>query len=737
MEEAVLVEAENGWYVGDLEHLRIPPLLRQVIERRLARLSQETRELLQIAAVIGQEIPLDLWQMVSEASDESMSIAIEQGRRAYLIAETLSRSGFRFRHALLREALYDEVIALRRRAWHRSVAAALEQTAHPDPDAVAHHFQQAGDERALGWLLRAGKRAEDAYAWATAVDRYAAAEEMLQRDPERVRQRSRLLYRMGHLLRYSQLDRSLDYISQSLAIGQEIGDRALEAYAMFERGAVLELGNHIEAGLVEMQSGADAIDALSKEERAQFLEIDANDAFAEINQDRGMTVVYLAHVGRYREALESGTLFLSSVAPSRLLLSGRRWTRWADTYVGLLVVYAVLGDPTQAAAHFDLAMGAYLAAGDFHMAAMAVFSALAIDTLPYCADQLGARERMLKTYAEVARLSEFHSTKPHVTDFGRLPLLFIEGIWTEADRIAPASLLEQFGIFAPAAAVTIALIAHERGDRGKALEHIGVAFPLGPDSKPGNYSFHEATRLQCLAADLCMDEADYEGAKAWIDANRRWLDWSGAVLGRAEYELLLARFHQLTGDASVAHRHALQALTHASSPRQPLALLTAHRQLGELDTEARCFDEAETHLRQSLELTEACAAPFERALTMLGLAELRLAEGRQDEARALLTEAHSICEPLDARPTLDRIDALVARLPAIRTTRRKRYPAGLTAREVEVLRLVAEGLSDAEVAERLYLSRRTVNTHLTAIYRKLDVSSRSAATRFAVEHGLA
>jgi DNA-binding NarL/FixJ family response regulator len=64
------------------------------------------------------------------------------------------------------------------------------------------------------------------------------------------------------------------------------------------------------------------------------------------------------------------------------------------------------------------------------------------------------------------------------------------------------------------------------------------------------------------------------------------------------------------------------------------------------------------------------------------------------------------------------------------------YPAGLTAREVEVLRLVAQGLTDAQVAEQLILSRRTVSTHLTSIYGKLQITSRSAATRFAVENGL-
>jgi DNA-binding NarL/FixJ family response regulator len=71
-----------------------------------------------------------------------------------------------------------------------------------------------------------------------------------------------------------------------------------------------------------------------------------------------------------------------------------------------------------------------------------------------------------------------------------------------------------------------------------------------------------------------------------------------------------------------------------------------------------------------------------------------------------------------------------------RKSSRPQYPAGLTAREVEVLALVAQGMTDGEVAERLVLSPRTVHAHLTSIYNKLGVSSRVAATRFAIEHKL-
>ena len=66
----------------------------------------------------------------------------------------------------------------------------------------------------------------------------------------------------------------------------------------------------------------------------------------------------------------------------------------------------------------------------------------------------------------------------------------------------------------------------------------------------------------------------------------------------------------------------------------------------------------------------------------------------------------------------------------------KAYPAGLSAREAEVLRLVATGLTNAEVAEKLFLSSRTVDWHLSSIYRKLGLHSRTEATRFAAEHEL-
>jgi DNA-binding CsgD family transcriptional regulator len=165
-------------------------------------------------------------------------------------------------------------------------------------------------------------------------------------------------------------------------------------------------------------------------------------------------------------------------------------------------------------------------------------------------------------------------------------------------------------------------------------------------------------------------------------------------------------------------------------------LLAAHRLLGELATATGDHDAAQAHLSEALALADACAAPYERALCLLALVEWRAATGDRNGAQAVLAEARAILEPLEAKPALVRADALAARLSATAPTVQTAYPAGLSGREVEVLRLVAQGLTDGQVAERLFLSPRTVSTHLRAIYNKLGVDNRTAAARFAVEHDL-
>jgi DNA-binding CsgD family transcriptional regulator len=233
---------------------------------------------------------------------------------------------------------------------------------------------------------------------------------------------------------------------------------------------------------------------------------------------------------------------------------------------------------------------------------------------------------------------------------------------------------------------------------------------------------------------LAIDAGDLPTARAWLEAIERRLAPTGATLGLAEAQLGWAAYHRAAGDLAQARRHAEAALAHASAPRQPLALLAAHRALGELDTAGARYADAQANLGAALALAEACAAPYERALTLLALAELRAAERNQEEATRLLAEARAILEPLHAVPALARADSIASGLAP---SRAPAVPFGLSPREAEVLRLVAQGLSNAEVGAHLFLSPRTVEQHLRAIFNKLGVNTRAAATRLAVERGLA
>jgi DNA-binding CsgD family transcriptional regulator len=145
------------------------------------------------------------------------------------------------------------------------------------------------------------------------------------------------------------------------------------------------------------------------------------------------------------------------------------------------------------------------------------------------------------------------------------------------------------------------------------------------------------------------------------------------------------------------------------------------------------FDAAEHHMDESLELAETSALPFERALTLLALAELEIERGRPGDARPLLDEVRRISLELGAVPMRERTERLLAR----RDLRRVDDVYGLSPREREVLRLVVLGKSDKAIADELFISPRTVTNHVSSILRKLDVGTRAAAAAEAVRRDLA
>ena len=140
-----------------------------------------------------------------------------------------------------------------------------------------------------------------------------------------------------------------------------------------------------------------------------------------------------------------------------------------------------------------------------------------------------------------------------------------------------------------------------------------------------------------------------------------------------------------------------------------------------------------------MDLYEKSGAPFETARTRLELARVLERLNRTDAAVAEVTRAIDQLTRLDARAELSAAQAIRDRLassaePRLSTAGRDK--SGLTAREIEVLRLISSGLSNQAIAQRLCISEHTVHRHVANTLSKLDVPSRSAAVAHAARLGL-
>jgi DNA-binding CsgD family transcriptional regulator len=747
--EDVLRQGNEGWQLGDLAAVPVPVLLQQVIAGRLHRLPAETERLLALAAVIGQEVPLALWAAVAETDENALLEHAERATAAHLLVETSDGAGVRFSHALIREALYEGTTALRRRAWHRQAGEALLAAPGPDPDAVANQFQRAGDQRAVEWLVRAGLRACAGGASITAADRFVAAAGLLTEDAAHAQDRGWLLLLSGQLLTFADTIAALQYLGAAEPLAQLVGDRVLVAHICGARGMVLcHRPNDIRAGVAELERAVTAVEALPHEYR-RWSGMQVALARVEALLPEGEAVTLPTHAsilpvalhprrnlanwygwtGRYREAQTMGEAIVATALedePGRQHVPGR---------FGLAHAYAALGRPDAARREYGLWRAACYAANEPYVVEYTTWAELQHAVLPYQPDDPPERARLAAESARAwTRAQDTVIAAPYPSQAG-LPVALLDGRWAEARWLAEAAVAYATVGHAQSAGAALGVLARWQGDPNAAWARVRALHPQGPDTAPGDCFFVPGLALQALAADLALDVGDLTFAGEWVAAHGRWLEWSGAVLWRAEHLLLRARYARAAGDLAQARAHADGALALASEPRQPLALLAAHRTLGELATDAMHCDEAATHLEAALALADACAAPYERALTLLALAELRHAEGRSAETDAALDAARTILAPLGAVPALARAESLAVRgtAPLVAPSR----PGGLSRREAEVLGLLAAGRSNHEIARALSLSPRTVQRHIANAYLKIGAHNKADATAFALRHGLA
>jgi DNA-binding NarL/FixJ family response regulator len=145
------------------------------------------------------------------------------------------------------------------------------------------------------------------------------------------------------------------------------------------------------------------------------------------------------------------------------------------------------------------------------------------------------------------------------------------------------------------------------------------------------------------------------------------------------------------------------------------------------------LDTARSRMEDAIDLFRQSGAPFETSAARVDLARVLAALGRRDAAAEHARAAHEALQAIRAEREAKRAIALVRELGPVVS---RETSTVLTPREIDVLRLVAQGLSNPDIAQRLILSQHTVHRHLANILIKLDLSSRAAASAWGVRTGL-
>lgn len=313
--------------------------------------------------------------------------------------------------------------------------------------------------------------------------------------------------------------------------------------------------------------------------------------------------------------------------------------------------------------------------------------------------------------------------------------LIWHGAWDEAEAELEASvgaLVEVRGELAAEAMVRLAGLRRRRGryEEAAALLEAAESQPLRVLSEPG---------LLLGWAQLALDEGDPAAARRFVQRALAALRGAHPIERLAALELLV---HAEVAFEKPDHAHrALGELQHATCSVATDGVRASTRFAeGAVALGAGAVDAARSRLEEAIELFERASAHFETAQARIELAVALSALCEHDAARQLAATAREALCQLGAGGEADRAQARIPPRPPTEALQRRRpSTGGLTSRELEVVRLVAEGHSNDAIAADLIVSVRTVERHLSNIYEKVGTSgrvARAATVAYAHRHGL-
>jgi DNA-binding CsgD family transcriptional regulator len=678
----------NDLGAAELTSDAAPRSLSAAIADRLGFVSSQVHDVLRAAALLGVEFAVPDLAIVLGKGVADLVPAVNEARAAGVIVE--SSSGLAFRHPLIRAALYDEIPASMRAAWHRDAARALAEVSSP-ADRVARQLLWAVDgsngtigpidEWILNWLTdSAGQLVGQAPQVAVELLRQAVASCPAPQYDALVGRLADALYRVG--------DR---------AEAEQVANIALARVV----NADLLVDLHWTLAQCRMLVGESA-ESLATLDRAL-----ATPGISARHRARLLVLAARTH-SNLGEAEKAGRVAADALAVASE--TGDNWAMGWALHV-LTIVTATQGQVTDALPLLDRALSvtqADPALTDLRLL-LQINKAVTLGHLDQYEEAIAAARQaryLADQVGTVVRLAQAHSA------LGRL--LFDTGRWDEAmaevgvlheNLNEPAASCSNFGI--------AAMICFHRGDLDAARDYLAAAVPHA--ERIGN----RVVSPLALARSI-----DHEYADALPEA-LGMLTAAFAAEELDEIEELLTDGVRLateigeTEDATALTGHAATLADGSEIP---------HRQANALYCRGLLDRDAPRLLEAAARYADA-GRPLLRAKALEAAAGHFVTAEDRDQARAAFTRAVDLYSSLGAAADVARIQAKfrahgIRRGPHSKHRRAQSGWDSLTPTETKIAALVEEGMSNPEIAAKLFLSPRTVATHVSHILKKLDVNSR-------------
>ena len=675
----------------------VPQSLAKVIEGRLESLSEAAVEMLRWAAVLGQEFSVTELTTVTERRAGHLVGVVAEAVAAGVLADAGPRLAFR--HGLIRQAVYEGIPRAMRAALHLQ-AARLLADAGARPAKVALHLVAAPD-RADGWVRDWLVQTAPALAYQAPEVAAGLLRATLADLPDDALERETLevgLVRIAFMQwEHEEVERTgIRLLASRLDPNRRAEITWFVAYALMRQDKAAGAATMVEGELNE--AGMDA---------AHWARL------------RALHAMMLPELGRHDE--------IAGIAGEALDRADEAGERLAAGYAlhALWVVSAFRHDWSTGLGHIDRALAVI---GDDPQAVdlrliLLTNRAATLSEFARHEEAITATEQAL-AIAERAGAYRLGFIRTQLAS-----IYYAAGRWDDALAELETAIgipgpdFDRFPIHGLAA-----LIAAHRGDWTAAREHLAAVADISTREALWPHIAHDLLLARAIAAERSG------GAAAGLAVLAPCLDPDVADVLVDVYELLpaLTRLAVMAGDAAVTAAALAVAQREGQEPAERILSVVADYCQGLVAGDpAPLLDAAGFY--------HAVSRPLERAQMLEDAAILLAARGDIQAAQTAFTDAARLYEALRARWDIERAGARLSRygIRYRQQGRRARSATGwdaLTPTEVKIAYLIGEGRSNPDVAARLFLSRNTVQTHVSHILAKLNARSRTEIAREALRH---